>query len=316
MKKTRKSKKRISKHTLNSNSYVKIPASLLEFKQNGVLSSNELSVCAFLLSVQSASEAVNGFKGVQVSRNRIALSCGVGTARTVGNIIKKLEGLGLIKIHHDLWNGKRQSNVYVISELLLDLSGGFFYVPRKIFKQGFSPKLLMVYFLLCHAQNYEYSRSWNSYNDMARRLRMNRADIIQLISRLEGAGYVSKKRRTVKQPGKGAYYVDNGYTVVWLFFFSEKNNGQPDFADRRISSSFLIFFRKARIKAKKYLSSLQYIKNLNLSKAVQDRCFEYRLSVALSRLEEIKAEQLRIPDTPELWRDIPYYDGHIKGFPF
>jgi len=309
-----KGKNRSYKRTFQSNSYVRIPAALLEMKQSGILSGNEISVCAFLLSVQSASKAVNNFNGIQVSRTRIALSCGI-TARTVGNILKKLESMELIHIYRDEWNGKRKSNVYVIGEPLLDLSGGFFYVPRKIFKKGLEPKQLIVYFLLCHAQDYEYSRSWNSYNDMARRLRMNRGEVIKLITQLESAGYIAKKRRKIKERGKGDCYADNRYSVTWLIFFAERSGGHaPD----RHSFPIFIFLRKMRTKIKKDFSNLHYTLKSRCCQDFSLKNLEYELSNTLLNMEEIIGEQLRIPVMPESWqcKEKVDYEAFFEGFPF
>ncbi|MCL2076860.1 MAG: helix-turn-helix domain-containing protein [Oscillospiraceae bacterium] len=307
-------KKRVSKKPFKGNSYVKIPSALLDMKQDGMISSNALTVCAYLLSLQSASKAVNGFNGVQVSRERISLRCGI-CARTVGNILKSLSGMGFIRIFSDQWHGGRQSNVYVIGEPLFDLSGGFFYVPRRIFKKGLSPNLLLVYFFLCHAQNHEYCRSWNSYSDIARRLRMNRGKIIKLIKTLECAGYITKKRRLMQERGKGVRYVDNAYSVVWLLFFSEKKDGQ--LFDRQMFS-FFVFCRKMKTKIMKQISSLKYSANPHKSQALYEKNLEYEISVALLRLEEIKSEQLLIPMSQETLykRDESRYKALFEGFPF
>ncbi len=204
--------------------YVVLPATILDKKQTGDYSANIVVIIAYLISLHQANQARRNLSGFQVTQERIGRSCGL-CAKTVGTIIKKLEQQGLITVYQDEWNGKkRETNVYKMLKPLLDMSNGFFYVPRKIFKRGLSPKQILMYLFLCHSQCYELGSSWNSYNDISMRLSLSRSEVIRLIKNLESMGYITKRFKFIKHKSKKKSFADNRYSVVWLVFFLEKRS--------------------------------------------------------------------------------------------
>lgn len=170
------------------------------------LTLKEIAIYTYLSSIHADCK--------KVSMHRIAAACGFKTAEAVSRNIFSLLHKGLIvsitsTVKADNMCG---SNMYVLKELSLD--NGFFFFPRKLFKMGLSYKELAVLLFQYKAYSPERGISWNSYNDMAKVLRMKRSDVIMIINQLVKKELLRK--RLFRSQSNRNVFTDNHYTVVWF----------------------------------------------------------------------------------------------------
>ncbi len=170
------------------------------------LTLKELAIYTYLSSIHADSK--------KVSMHRIAAACGFKTTEAVSRNIFSLLRKGMIisitsTVKADNMCG---SNMYVLKELSLD--NGFFFFPRKLFKMGLSYKELAVLLFQYKAYSPERGISWNSYNDMARTLKMKRSDVIMIINQLVQKELLRK--RLFRSQSNRNVFTDNHYTVFWF----------------------------------------------------------------------------------------------------
>jgi hypothetical protein len=83
------------------------------------------------------------------------------------------------------------------------------------------PRDFAAYADYCHAQNYEYGKSWNSYKNLCERLGFRadhvRSKVIAIVKKLTGSGLLDKKTRKIfvgKFRNRAQIFVKNLYAVA------------------------------------------------------------------------------------------------------
>jgi predicted transcriptional regulator len=178
----------------------------LELYRQRVINATDVVVFCYLSSLRRR------YDGVRVSQKRIAAYCGISSLNTVSSSIQRLYNAGLIEevvINTRKAIKKYETSIYILKPLL---KSGFSFVPRSAFAAGLKAKEFVVFVFMCSAYNFEYGKSWNSYNDICDRLgfsRNSRSEIVKIVGRLVETGLLTKKVRRIKN-----VYVDNIYRVA------------------------------------------------------------------------------------------------------
>lgn len=175
------------------------------------LDAKELSVYAYLCSIQSQEQTITGEAVVYVKQTTIAEKCSVRSVQTVAKIIARLSMKGLVSplnraVKHDGFKG---TYFYGVKKLPLD--SGYFFVDRKVLGI-LSPRQMYVYLFLCKSFDMRRNDCWNSYNDISEQTGMKRETIIQTIRELVEHHLIVRMRRKSKE--NHHVFVDNHYQLV------------------------------------------------------------------------------------------------------
>lgn len=197
-------------------SYFTLPNTVIEMYASREISEVDIRVYAYLSSLSMRD--FNGYTGVKVTQRKIAARCEI-TENTVSASTSRLYKAGLIKIfavEHSSFKPKRKRHIketYIYNLQPLPESG-FFFCPRNVFKYSMPHKMFAVYLFLCRSHDIEYGMSWNSFNDICRKLgfgKNQRSEVVTLIDGLVELGLIKKTKRRFKK-----VYVDNIYRVLGL----------------------------------------------------------------------------------------------------
>ena len=150
--------------------------------------------------------------GVKISQAYLAKMCGL-TRKTISKSIDRLIDRGLIVGVCSESNRKRgylkSTNVYILKPLP---KRGFFLCPRTLFMHKLSNKQFAVMLFMYRARSFEYEKSWNSYNDICRKLGFSenqRSEVVKIIGELVSMELIKKTVRKMK-----GVFVDNIYRVA------------------------------------------------------------------------------------------------------
>jgi predicted DNA-binding transcriptional regulator len=188
-------------------SYFVISNEVIEMYRCRDISAVDVTVYAVLCSFRRE------YDGVRVSQERIAHLSGIKSRKTISASVERLYRRGLIKnviIETAKHWKKYKTSIYHLKQLP---NSGYFFAPRHIFMQTcINPKMFALYFFMCRARSCEYEKSWNSYNDICRRLgygKNQRSEIVKIIGELTATGLLKKTVRRIK-----GVFVDNIYRVA------------------------------------------------------------------------------------------------------
>ena len=183
--------------------YVKIPNVLLDMG----LSDTELSIIVYLSSICPAS------RWIQVKQTTIAEKCSIKSVQTVGRAISSLLEKRLIERSARILKQDNHSGTTCYNLSLPDLSDGYFVIERKAINGSLSPRQMKAYLHICRCVDVRIGFCWNSYNDLARRMGVKRADAIKLIRELTDKKYIRKQLVRCKSSRS---YADNRYAVIFF----------------------------------------------------------------------------------------------------
>lgn len=170
------------------NSFFKIPNSYFELKD---LSANEFATLVYLHSIYTKIKSCNGHHYKRVKQATISAKCGL-SERTVSRILHKLENKGYLTILKG-YRPDRLTGTYTY--LLVEVSGSYTMVDRKVFEYGLTPKQLKLYLFINKCIDKKLGYCWNSYKDLATSLNLKRSETISLIKQL----VVMKKIRKIRK---------------------------------------------------------------------------------------------------------------------
>ena len=230
--------------------YFVMPNEAIEKFAARELSTYDVTIFSALCSLRRELKGIRIIKGkavycgtgglsnaVQVAQSMLARMTGIAP-KTVREAISRLHAAGLIKgvILTDEPKKKKaymkSTNIYILKPLP---SSGFFFAPRNIFMHSRStyegslkPRDFVMFYFMCYAQSNEYRKSWNSYNDICKRLgysKDERSKVVASVGKLVALGVINKKARKINGGN-----VDNIYRV---FAIGVINNGNISKRDKR-----------------------------------------------------------------------------------
>lgn len=182
------------------------------------LNPSEISVYAYMSSLPSLQDTLDGKATITVKQSTIAQNCGIKVVQTVSKVITSLTEKGLVEPiqRHIKRNGYKGTYIYTVKKL--PTNDSFFFVERRIFG-SLVPRQMMIYLFICKAYSTEIHDSWNSYNDIAAQTGMKRETVIQTIAELESMKLIRKSKRKARNNRR--IYVDNHYILI-LYIKHEK----------------------------------------------------------------------------------------------
>jgi predicted transcriptional regulator len=205
---------RTSRKNYRSKSYFAVPTAVFEAYKLRKISAVDLKILAYLYSLRRE------FSGVQVSRRRIGEICGV-TEKTATASVERLYNADFVTSVVTM-RKERHFRFETAVYGLKPIAKGFFLFPRSIFRRAvnLSAQTFAVLAFFCHATNFEFEKSWNSYGDICRKLGYNhknsRSRVMNSVKILTELGFVKKRRRkAVNLSGKSPknVFIDNIYRV-------------------------------------------------------------------------------------------------------
>lgn len=175
------------------------------------LTAAEISIYAYLCSIPSIQDTLDGRTTISVKQTTIAQKCGIKAVQTVSKVITLLAKKGLVEHlkRHTKRNGYKGTYVYTVKKL--PTNDSFFFVDRSVFGQ-LVPRQMMIYLFLCKSHSIKLNESWNSYNDIADQTGMKRETIIETIAELESLKLVRKGKRKARDNKR--VFVDNHYFLI------------------------------------------------------------------------------------------------------
>ena len=182
------------------------------------LTASEISVYAYMSSLPSLQDTLDGKATITVKQSTIAQNCGIKAVQTVSKVITSLTEKGLVEPiqRHIKRNGYKGTYIYTIKKL--PTNDSFFFVERRIFGR-IVPRQMMIYLFICKAYSTELSDSWNSFNDIAAQTGMKRETVIQTVSELNTMQLIRRSKRKSRENKR--VYVDNHYILI-LYIKHEK----------------------------------------------------------------------------------------------
>ena len=182
------------------------------------LTTSEIAVYAYMSSLPSLQDTLDGKATITVKQSTIAQNCGIKAVQTVSKVITSLTEKGLVEPiqRHTKRNGYKGTYIYTVKKL--PTNDSFFFVERRIFG-SLVPRQMMIYLFICKAYSTEIHDSWNSYNDIATQTGMKRETVIQTIAELESMKLIRKSKRKARNNRR--IYVDNHYILI-LYIKHEK----------------------------------------------------------------------------------------------
>ena len=176
------------------------------------LNPSELTVYAYMSSLPSLQDTLDGKATITVKQSTIAQNCGIKAVQTVSKVITFLTEKGLVEPiqRNTKRNGYKGTYIYTVKKL--PTNDSFFFVERRIFG-SLVPRQIMIYLFICKAYSTEIHDSWNSYNDIAVQTGMKRETVIQTIAELESMKLIRKSKRKARNNRR--VYVDNHYIIIF-----------------------------------------------------------------------------------------------------
>ena len=175
------------------------------------LNPSEISVYAYMSSLPSLQDTLDGKATITVKQSTIAQNCGIKAVQTVSKVITSLTEKGLVEPiqRHIKRNGYKGTYIYTVKKL--PTNDSFFFVERRIFG-SLVPRQMMIYLFICKAYSTEIHDSWNSYNDISKQTGMKRETVIETISELEEMKLLRRNKRKSRENKR--VYVDNHYFLI------------------------------------------------------------------------------------------------------
>lgn len=183
-------------------SYIKLPNNILDID----LTANELAVLFYLSSIYAA-----GRDTVCVKQSTIAKKCGIKTTQTVNKITLSLADKGLIVRRRCIYDNNSTGMIYYTLNLP-KAAKGYFKVQRQVLEEQLPPALMRAYLYICRSLAPSLGKCWNSYNDLAKIMKISRSKAIELVAKLVRKNVITKQR--IKTRENKRVYGDNHYTVV------------------------------------------------------------------------------------------------------
>lgn len=182
--------------------YVSMPIEIWDYDNS------TFAVAFYLLSIP--------YNRIIVKQSTIAKKCGLCT-KTVARAINNLIRVGFIKSKsRTRKNDKNYGiNEYHIADIVRKAqkrNKDIALVSTKIFDKGLRPLELKVYTCLVNAQGLTREYSWNSYNDIAKKINISRNSVINAIKNIYAKKIIKKIRKYRKTNRK--VYADNRYSLV------------------------------------------------------------------------------------------------------
>lgn len=188
-------------------SLFKLSNSIFDMK----LDAQELAVYAYLCSIEASECTLNGESVVHVKQATIGEKCAIRSLQTVRKILRKLSIRGLINPLNRLVKHNGQKGTYFYGIKKQPLSGGYFYVNRKVWG-ALKPRQMMIYLFICKSWDALRNDCWNSFQDIANQTGMKREQVIKTIKELTASHFIVRIRHRAKDHAH--VYVDNHYQVV------------------------------------------------------------------------------------------------------
>jgi len=175
------------------------------------LNPSELTVYAYMSSLPSLQDTLDGKATITVKQSTIAQNCGIKAVQTVSKVITSLTEKGLVEPiqRHTKRNGYKGTYIYTVKKL--PTNDSFFFVERRIFG-SLVPRQMMIYLFICKAYSTELSDSWNSFNDIAAQTGMKRETVIQTVSELDTMKMIRRSKRKSRENRR--VFVDNHYFII------------------------------------------------------------------------------------------------------
>ena len=176
------------------------------------LDTKELSVYAYLCSLPSVQDMLDGKATVKVKQSTMAEKCGIKAVQTVVRIIRSLKEKGLVEPMERSTKSDHHKGTYTYAVTKQPTEKEYFVVDRHVLGT-LNPRQMTVYLFLCKAYSNVLRDSWNSYNDIAAQLRMKRETVIQTISELAELKAIVRMRRKSRENRR--VFVDNHYQIIF-----------------------------------------------------------------------------------------------------
>lgn len=176
------------------------------------LDTKELSIYAYLCSLPSVQDMLDGKATVKVKQSTIAEKCCIKAVQTVARVIRCLKEKGLVEPIERSTKSNHHKGTYTYAVTKQPTEKEYFFVDRHVLGT-LNPRQMTVYLFLCKAYNNVLCDSWNSYNDLAAQLRMKRETVIQTISELTELKAIVRMRRKSRENRR--VYVDNHYQIIF-----------------------------------------------------------------------------------------------------
>lgn len=175
------------------------------------LDAQELAVYAYLCSIEASELTLNGEAVVHVKQATIGEKCAIRSVQTVRKILRKLSIRGLVSPLNRSVKSNGYKGTYFYSIKKQPLSGGYFYVNRKVWG-ALKPRQMMIYLFICKSWDALRNDCWNSFQDIAAQTGMKREVVVKTIKELTAAHYIVCIHHRSKDNAR--VYVDNHYQVV------------------------------------------------------------------------------------------------------
>ena len=177
------------------------------------LDAQEMSVYAYLCSLPSLQDMLDGAATVYVKQSTIAANCGIRATQTVSKIIARLTDKGLVEPVKRAVKANRHKGTYTYAVKHLPLDGGYFFVERKVFGK-LTPRQMLIYLFLCKSYSTKLNICWNSYTDIAEQTGMKREQIIRTVQELIELHLIVRSRRKARENNR--VFIDNHYLIIFF----------------------------------------------------------------------------------------------------
>ena len=213
------------------------------------LTASELTVYAYMSSLPSMQDTLDGKATITVKQSTIAQNCGIKAVQTVSKVITMLSEKGLVEpIQRHKRNGYKGTYIYNVKKL--PTNDSFFFVDRSIFGK-LIPRQMMIYLFICKAYSNEIHDSWNSYNDISQQTGMKRETVIQTIAELEAMKLIRRNKRKSRENRR--VFVDNHYFLIIYVRGTIRKHG------KKIARMYCEYIRTGSTLYKSYLFTYYHI---------------------------------------------------------
>ena len=192
------------------------------------LNASELSVYAYMSSLPSLQDTLDGKATITVKQTTIAQNCGIKAVQTVSKVVTALTAKGLVEPieRNTKRNGHKGTYIYTVKKL--PTNDSFFFVERRIFGR-LVPRQMQIYLFISKAYSTELHDSWNSYNDISQQTGMKRETVILTVAELEEMKLIRRSKRKARTNRR--MYADNHYVLI---LYIKRENGRYRKKDKKI----------------------------------------------------------------------------------
>lgn len=228
----------------------------IAFESN--LTATEIAVLAVLCSQHSCHTA-GGCKVIKIKQSTIAQRIGKKQADTISKAIVTLQQKGFIlrSERNKRANGKLGTYTYFMPNT--KALGGYFKVSRYIFKRYLTCAELRMYLFInkCICAHCNYC--FNSFNDIAEKLKLCRSTVISTINKLVTYGLISK----LQCKNSNGSYTDNHYMLAAIDqpkYKIAKKAKEPHTHSAALSSCVRVFIKTSGVDVHIYNFACYYNK--------------------------------------------------------